>query len=193
MTDEGTNGVAIHLANDTDQPLAATVEVALYRDHEIRLDTGTEMLEVHPRTVLERNVEGVLGHFADASYAFRFGPPSHDLVVATLRSGDELVSEAFFFPLGRPVRRESIDTLGFTAKAARGGDGSLLLTLESKRFAHAVSLDVPGHRASDDFVSVAPGGRRTITLWPLDAQTILDGHARPLNAHGAARIELQGS
>ena len=189
MTDEGTNGVAIHLANDTDQALEATLDVALYREHEVRVDAGTEAFALPERTVLERSVEDILGHFADVGYAFRFGPPSHDLVVATLRADSKILGEAFFFPLGRPSGRESIEQLGFSATAEAETDGSLLVTLKSKRFAYAVALDVPGHRASDDYISIAPGGQRMVKLWPVDA-AVVPGRAGPLNAHGATRIEL---
>ncbi len=43
----------------------------------------------------------LFGAFFDTTYAFRFGPPSHDVTVARLRSADGLLAEAFHFPLGR--------------------------------------------------------------------------------------------
>lgn len=42
------------------------------------------------------------GAFFDTSYAYRFGPPSHDVTIATLRAPEgEPIAEAFHFPLGR--------------------------------------------------------------------------------------------
>ncbi len=106
MTDEGTNGLAIHLANDTEQTVEATLDVALLQGSRApgrrRHDRGRRCLAV---PVIERSVEEILGHFADAGYAFRFGPPSHDLVVATLRREAEILSEAFFFPLGPTISK----------------------------------------------------------------------------------------
>ena len=193
MTDEGTNGVAIHLANDTDRTVKTTLDVALYRDLELCVDFGTIELALTERTVTERTVEEVLGHFADAGYAFRFGPPGHDLVVATLRSEDEILSESFFFPLGRPSEREPIARLGFSASAEPETDGSLRVTLKSNKLAYAVALDVPGHVVSDDHVSIAPGGQRVVKLRPVAPGVVLDGNARPLNAHGATHIEFLDS
>ena len=85
MTDEGTNGLGAHLVNDTEQTVEATLDVALYRDLELQVDVGTTEVVLPSNRVIERSVEDVLGHFVDAGYAFRFGPPGHDLVVATLR------------------------------------------------------------------------------------------------------------
>jgi beta-mannosidase len=58
--------------------------------------------------VTERNVESVLGRFADASYAYRFGPPQHDAVVVSLEREGELLSQAFRFPAGRPLAQEDL-------------------------------------------------------------------------------------
>ncbi len=190
MTDEGTNGLAIHAANDTEQTVEATLDVALYRDFELQVDAGTAEVVLPRSVVIERSVEDILGHFADAGYAFRFGPPSHDLVVATLRREAEILSEAFFFPPGRPSRREGIERLGFSASAEPQADGSLRVTLSSTRFAYAVTLDVPGYMASDDYISVAPGGRRVVQLWPLESQSSFDGRAQPLNSYSGANMEF---
>src|SRR6185436_15159108 len=43
--------------------------------------------------------DALLGGFHDVSYAYRFGPPSHDVVAATLYGTEgEIVSEAFWCP-----------------------------------------------------------------------------------------------
>ena len=42
------------------------------------------------------------GAFYDTAYAYRFGPPSHDVTVATLARGDgTVIAQAFHFPQGR--------------------------------------------------------------------------------------------
>ena len=53
------------------------------------------------------NVEALLGRFADVSYAYRFGPPGHDALVASLEQEDGLVSQAVRFPAGRPLEVEA--------------------------------------------------------------------------------------
>ena len=70
----------------------------------------------------------LLDGFVDLSYAYRFGPPPADLVVATLRgAGVEVLAEAFHFPAGRPARRE-LD-VGLAAEAAACADGDADLTV----------------------------------------------------------------
>ena len=49
------------------------------------------------------------------------------------------------------------------------------MTLSSMKLAYAVSLDVPGYSASEDYVSVAPGGRRVVQLWPLESRGLTHG------------------
>ena len=53
-------------------------------------------------------LEQMLGHFIDASYSYRFGPPAHDLAVASLHTGSDEhpIAQSFFRPLGRNAQRE---------------------------------------------------------------------------------------
>ena len=102
MTDEGSNGIAVHVANDTPEAWKVQLDVTLHRREGTAVEHGSLDLGLAPHSTLELDAEAVLGHFADAGYAFRFGPPPHDVVVATLRNGDELLSQAFHYPLGRP-------------------------------------------------------------------------------------------
>ena len=46
MTDEGTNGLALHVVNDPAAPLAASVEVTLYRDDGLRMQSSVRQIEV---------------------------------------------------------------------------------------------------------------------------------------------------
>ncbi len=94
LVDEGLNGVDVHLANDRPDPLAGELEVALLRPDGTVLDSATSAVDVagHGHRVL--GVEEVLGRFADAAYAYRFGPPAHVAVRArwTLPDGSVLTA-----------------------------------------------------------------------------------------------------
>jgi beta-mannosidase len=184
MTDEGTNGVAVHVANDTAAPLPAQVSVELHRPDGRSTGAGTVDLELAPHTVAERGVEGILGRFADAGYAFRFGPPEHDVVVAGLRVGGELVSQAFHFPLGRPATLTSLELLGLEARTDACRHGRVRVELASQRLAYAVALDVPGFVPDDDVLTLAPRCPRSILLTPRPGSEWRGGSVRPLNADG---------
>ena len=160
MTDEGTNGIDVHVANDGVLPLAATLRVALYRDLELKTDEAMEELELPPHGHASRNVEGLLGRFVDVNWAYRFGPPVHDAVVASLEAADgSLLSQAFRFPLGRPIAEQTAEELGLVARL----EGSTV-QLESRRVVHGIRLHLSGARAADDAFSLEPGRARVVAL-----------------------------
>jgi len=168
LVDEGLAGVGVHVANDRPEPLRAVLRVAAYKDFEQPVGVAEEELEVPPHGGLERDLEELLGHFADVSWAYRFGPPAQDLVVATLeRAGGEAgrpISQAFHFPAGMPTDRDSADRLGIEALAGPAHGPVRSLTLRSRRFAHCVQVSADGATPSPGLVSLEPGRARTIEL-----------------------------
>ena len=105
----------------------------------------------------------MLGRFIDASYAFRFGPPAFDVVVATLEDDRGLRSQSFRFPAGRPTALEDADALWLHAEARREG-ADILLAMASRRLVHGARLTVPGYDADDNAFSIEPGTTRTVAL-----------------------------
>ena len=109
---------------------AARLRVALYRDFEQRVGEAQDARARRPRRRSRVDVEALLGRFADVSWAYRFGPPAQDLIVASLEregaGGAELLSQAFHLPAGRPRAVESADRLGLERgrKQVRAGRSS---------------------------------------------------------------------
>ncbi len=58
--------------------------MALYRDRELRVEEAITPIELEPHSQREWNVETIIGHFVDASWAYRFGPPAQDAIVVSL-------------------------------------------------------------------------------------------------------------
>lgn len=188
-TDEGLCGIRVHVANDRPQTLSARLRVALYRDFELRTEQVSEQLMLPGHTTYERDLEEMIGHFTDASWAYRFGRPSHDAIVATLerdRAHDpdqgrhgggegsgmahaDVLSQAFRFPAGRPLRSESVARLGMQATLYRRDDRTPVLRIASRRLAYGVRVHVEGHAPNDDAFALEPGVVRTIALLPADA------------------------
>ena len=164
-TDEGLNGLSVHVANDRPQPLSAQLRVALYRDGEVRVEEAQAAVVVPPHAVIEHSVEAILGRFVDAGYAYRFGEPQHHLVVASLEQDDALISQAFRFPVGPPSVRRSAAELGLTA-AASARDGNVEVTIAAARVAYGVRLSRSGLVPDDDAFTIEPGRSRTITMRP---------------------------
>jgi beta-mannosidase len=188
LTDEGLHGVDVHVANDLPQPLAGRLRVALYRDRELVVEEVESALSVPPRTTVSYGVEELLGRFVDASYAYRFGPPAHDLVAATLEGGDGSVSQAFAFPVGRPIDPEPAERLGLEAVIAASSATRLDVVVTCQRFAYCVRVHAEGFVALDDAVSVEPGRARTITLTPRPGARWDGGRLTALNLIGSVPV-----
>ena len=155
IVDEGLGGLDVHLANDGATPLEAELHVALLAGGRHAIDDGAIAVRVAAHDALVVNVEGLLGRFADAAYAYRFGPPAHDAVVVTLRdAAGAVLAQAAHFPQGPPVVPEA-----FALTARVEGDAVVLAT---DRLAWGVRIEADGFRPRDDAFVLAPGGERRV-------------------------------
>jgi beta-mannosidase len=163
LTDEGTNGLAIHLVNETANVETVKLEIACLRDGRHAVVKGSRELTLDARCTVQLAATDLFGAFFDTTYAFRFGPPSHDITVARLLSGDgAVIAEAFHFPLGR---NKALHSAGFEHTLSATDDG-WLLELTTDTFAQSVHLDFEHHLPSDDWFHLPPGQARPIRLLP---------------------------
>jgi beta-mannosidase len=192
-TDEGLGGIAVHVANDRSEPLHARLRVALYRGFEQRVDEASTDVDIEPRGGWEGNVETLLGHFADVTWAYRFGPPAQDLVVLTLECGAEVISQSFRYPVGRPATLQPPSRIGLRGRLARDDDGRRTLLVGSDGFAYGVRVHVPGWVAGDDAFSVEPGHERVLELRSTSdpaSPPAAAGTLTALNLAGTVRIAV---
>ena len=137
LVDEGLNGVDVHVANDGPAPLDAELHVALLARGTHTIAEATTPLQLTGHDTTTHNVEALLHRFADAAYAYRFGPPAHDAVVATLRTTDgTILSQATHFPTGPPLEPRAFS---LTATVMEGSD-PLLLAVTTERLAWGVRI-----------------------------------------------------
>lgn len=189
MTDEGTNGLALHVVNDRPSTLHAVLELGLYRDGAERLEGVHREISVAPHESVEYNAAGLLDRFIDVNQAYRFGPASHDLVVATLRNAEGgVISQALHLPNGWPAARER--DVGLTASVERQDEDTYLLAVESQRVALAVRVEVPGFGCGDDYFHVVPGIGRTLLLRRTSGNAPPRGALHPLNCATPSRVSL---
>jgi beta-mannosidase len=179
-TGEELGGVVAHMANDGPAPLTARLRIALYRDFETRVQEATEPVELPGHGMHARNVESVLGRFADVGWTYRFGAPAQNLIVVSLEHEDaggrvELLSQSMRFPTGRPTAVESPESVGLRATAHRIDDGAMRLCLHTQRLAYCVRVHMPGFIANDDAFSVEPGGERAVVLRAQEAGAAFSG------------------
>jgi beta-mannosidase len=182
FSDEGVNGLVIHAAHDGEQPLEVELRFSAWRDGDLEVLKATAIEQLPARDQLERKVEALLGHFADSSYAYRFGPPSHGVSAVELLAGGTVLGRAYHFPLGLPRDQEPDVGLELTAAAGE-------VRVRTRRFAQAIFLDVPGHRCDDNFFHLAPGMEHAVKVTPLGPPRPLKGTAKALNSARTARFE----
>jgi beta-mannosidase len=163
--DEGLNGLWLHAVNDTARPIAAELRITLYRNGRVRAEEATETLTVPPHGARSIHADAMFEGFRDITYAYRFGPPGHDVVAAALRdaSGGAVLAAAHFFPCGLPSTIDPAMRLG--ARAEPTPDGYAIL-VDADRFAHAVTIEAEGFVPDDNYVHVEPGAPRRIFLRP---------------------------
>ncbi|PYB70469.1 glycosyl hydrolase 2 galactose-binding domain-containing protein [Rhizobium wuzhouense] len=173
MTDEGTNGLCIHMINETACAKAVKLEIACLRDGRHAVVKGSRDLILDAHRTVQLAATDLFGAFFDTTYAFRFGPPSHDVTVARLLSEDgSLLAETFHFPLGRSKALYPAE-FGHTLSAV---DTGWVIELTANQFAQSVHLDFEHYLPEDDWFHLAPGQPRTIRLSP---RTGTDANVRP--------------
>ncbi len=122
ISDEGNNGLALHIVNDSPEPLEATLALTLYRAGEVVVADGRRDIQVAGRSAIELSAGEVFESFHDLSWAYRFGPPSYDVALATLAQADQApFAFASHFPAGLAIRE--MHDLGIQAVATASGDG----------------------------------------------------------------------
>ena len=83
LSDEGLEGLAVHVVNETN--VARTLRPSLQclrRGATPVIDTQTD-IELGPRSALRMTSTQIIGSFFDITNAYRFGPPAHDVTIAT--------------------------------------------------------------------------------------------------------------
>jgi beta-mannosidase len=197
LSDDGLNGVHVDAVNDTAVPVDAQLRVTLYRHGAQRVATGTTDLVIPPRDVVDVAAESVLegGTFLDSSYAYRFGPPNHDLIVAVLteRTTGAVLGDAYHFPLGFAAVMLSVPAL--EATAVQLDDGTYRVEIGSESLALAVAVEAEGFRPDDNYFHLEPGMRRTVILRLCRTGQrdvgALSGTVTPLNTRHSTRIVVQ--
>ena len=189
ISDEGTNGLELHVVNDPGRALIAHLDIALYRDDGLLLERAGHAETVAAHGAVSLPLAQCFDHFVDLSRAYRFGPAEHAVMVATLRDGDgEQRGQAFHFPEGLPTQRAPEANL--SAVATRRPDGAVDVALKAIRFAQSLHFEVPGFVAQDEYFHLAPGAERVVRLLPGTAGAAFAGHVGALNSHALVAIAL---
>ena len=166
LVDEGLNGLDIHVVNDTAEEVRGHLRIELLAHGATVVERGEVAVEVPARGHVSLRAEDVLGGWRDVTYAYRFAPPGHDAVVATLRraSDTHALAQAVHLPLGQARAREQ--SVGLSAVARPRDDGAWALDVSAQRLAQWVAVRVPGFVPEDSWFHLPPGTARTLELRP---------------------------
>jgi beta-mannosidase len=172
--------------NEHGGPLDLDLNIACLRDGQQTVVSGRLELSIAARSKEKIACTGLFGAFFDTTYAFRFGPPSHDVTVARLysRATGGLIAEAYHFPLGRTKAFHTAEIDAMLVQV----ENEWFLDLQTDRLAQSIHIDLDGYRAEDDWFHLAPGIVRRLKLFPrpgISAETAPKGQIRAL---GSRRI-----
>ncbi len=190
VTDEGLNGLDLHLVNDTAEVVVGTLVLGLHTAAHT-VETESCPVEIPARGAVTVRADGLFDGFRDLTYAYRFGSRSYELVTAELvDAGGRVRSSCGYLP-GGPARGNDPD-LGLQAVVEPTDEGMWLLRVSSRRFAQYVQVDVPGFVADDSWFHLPPGGSHTVRLRPESGPgREPKGRVRALNSRrGTGRLPL---
>ena len=167
VTDEGTNGLAIHIVNEARARARVRLEVRLFRHSEPVGAVARQTLTLEAGSVTALAATDLQEGFVDLSYAYHFGPPPYEVLHAQLIREEEEpaaipLTEAFHFPLGLPNGQER--DVGLSATATPGEGGAYDLRIQCRQFAQSVHVEAPGFIADDQYFHMAPKSARNLRL-----------------------------
>ena len=187
--DEGLNGLWLHALNESTGAVEGELQVALYDAGRMRGRPVRVALDLAPRSSQSVHVDGLFDGFLDLTYAYRFGPPQHDVVYITLvdRATGALRATACYFPGHLPCAPDA--ELQLTADVEPARDG-YALSLQANRFAHGVAIEIDGFMPDDNYLSLEPGQPRRVALTAVDtaAVRVPGGSVTALNGPGPVSI-----
>ncbi len=193
ITDDGLIGLTVQIHHDRPTPLVATLDLDVYGFTGARVEQAHQAVEIGPHEAVELRAVRLLGCFRDLNDSYRFGPSPYDVVVATLRSGDDVVAKAVHC-CGSKARPRQAE-LGLQATARRDGAaarGWWVIDVETTQFAQQVVVELEGGEVSDAWFHLEPGGMTTIRAWmPADRRPV--GTVRALNGLFEVPVTVEAS
>ncbi len=191
FSDEGVNGPFVHFLNETGTAVTVEATLTAYK-RSVTVATATQTVAMPAHSATARSALEWFDGFRDFSWAYRFGPPTADLLVIKLSNETEgVIHEGFHFPLGHAAFFGTDP--GITARATPAMAEEFPLHISTRQFAQYVHIDVDGFDVSDQYFHLAPGAEKTVLLRrrPHTSKRDLRGSVRALNSPEIAGIIVE--
>lgn len=167
LTDEGLDGLHLHVVNETAEPLNGSVELLLLKDERVVIARKETPCQLPARTRQTFASDALLDGFHDVTYSYRFGPPQHQLAIAALFDDQhQVLSEAFYFVNLREPAFLSAVQLDITAEPI--GEGRYQVALCCDHFLQSVSFEAKGFLPDDNYFHLAPSRQKLVRFTPID-------------------------
>lgn len=162
ITDEGTNGLYLHLVNDTPRAVAGVLTLRCLKDGKILVIEATRAITIAPHAGLSIGAFEIFDRFFDAGHCYRFGAASHDTVHATFAAADsDQRPEAFHF-LAPPTT-----TIDQTMDVTLGEDAiGFFLAMQVTTTTRFIEIADDAFAPDDNYFHMAPGHRKIVRLTP---------------------------
>ena len=187
ITDEGLNGLHIHVVNETAQAPKLRLLLRAWQGGNALVAKAEHTLDMAPRSARTLAAAELLDHFLDMNWSHRFGPPPCDVVsCALLDAAGRVLARAHHFPHRTPLASQR--DVGLQARMVGRDKFTCEVAVTSQGFACAVHLEVPGMIGDQDYFHIEPHDEIRVVLRGTPAP---HGRARvlALNASDAAPIE----
>lgn len=167
ITDEGLDGLDLHVTNESAEPLEGFVELLLLKDEHVVVARQEIPCQVSARVQRTFGSDAILDGFYDVTYAYRFGPPKHDLAIATLFDNQHrMLSEAFYFVKARDPA--FLPAVQVDVEMESAGEGCYQVMLHSDHFLQSVCIDATGFLPDDNYFHLPPSRQKLVRFAPID-------------------------
>ncbi|MBM4250677.1 MAG: glycoside hydrolase family 2 protein [Deltaproteobacteria bacterium] len=180
--DEGLNGLDLHVINESPEQVTGELAIEFLNADSVSVGRYTSNLTCEGRSSLKLRGAAITDHFNDASYAYRFGPPAHNVVRATWKesTSQHLIAECFHFPAGYDLPKASHLDLTYTLQKV--DDRHWHMHLMAQSFIQYLHLELPHCKVSDNDFHLYPNSPRVIQLELDQDQSAVEGQISSLNA-----------
>jgi beta-mannosidase len=167
MTDEGLDGLDLHVSNESATPLYGFVELLLLRDEHVVVARQEIPCQIPARAQQIFGSDALLNGFYDVTYAYRFGPAKHDLAIATLFDDQHhVLSEASYFVKAREPA--FLPAVQVDVEMESAGEGCYQVALRSDHFLQSVCVEATGFLPDDNYFHLPPSRQKLVRFTPVD-------------------------